>query len=586
MALKNLSESVKKNKFIIFTFAVSVWTSFSLCFLFFDFDSASQLILLLAVGLFFIYKPILNKINEIKNVPVKILSFFTAMVLTITLTMIGGVEKTFDEFLSSGTNMLIFYVSVLGVAVFLGSLIVFTVDYLSTVDFKRFESDATPKTFFLIWGGMFLVWGIMYCCYYPGIITADSISQLYIANGISSWSNHHPVLHTLLISCLMKLGNQKPLVYMLFQMLAMSAIYSYCCYYMRKNNVYKGLWYATVCYFIGHPIHSYSSFTMVKDTLFSGFVLLMTICFYEIVSTKGECVKKFGFVFALLLCALLVMLFRNNGFVLVVLSAVVYPFFIRKNRIKVCTILFSAVIIYFLCTGFLYPALKIEQPSMAESLAIPLQQIARVIYEQKDLPKDITEYINTIIPKNDLINNYSPTTIDTLKFHDSFDISVISSDVVKFIKTWFAILLKYPMIYIEAYLMQTECLWNLCARAGLIENFYDSSYFTNLRMTPLFEPISGLIRSIVNVSQFSSFAFFTTPFWNVSGCYLVVWISFLVSLLKKKKSDLIVMLPVIGVWISLALAIPAALVGRYAYSVFACLPLILARVFSNRKKIE
>lgn len=565
---------------------LSVGTSFSVLFLFTDFEAYSQLVVFLAVGLYVVYKPMMSDFRKSNVVSVKILSCFLALLLAISLVLSGGIEKVFEKIYHVSTDSAVLCFSIVFLAVFLWFLIVYVVNVVTNLEFKRFESKTKKRTFFIIWGTMFLVWLFFYFCYYPGIITSDSISQLYITNGLSGWSNHHPVLHTLLIKVLMTAGGQSPVLYMLFQMLTMSAIYSYCCYYLRQRSVYKWLWYLSIGYFAFHPIHSYSSFTMTKDTLFSGMLLLFSLCLYEIVYTKGDCFKKTFFGVMLFASALLVMFFRNNGFLAILLSALAVPFLLKKVRIKSVGVLLAALTVYFLCTNFLYPALNIIQSSPAESLAIPIQQIARVVYEGRALPEDTVAYINSIIPIEDLVSNYSSGSVDGLKFHENFDISVISSDMMRFIKVWAEILIQYPVTYFEAYFLQTESLWNLCVHEGLIENFYDSTFFTTLRMTPLFEPVSGMVRSFIDVSQFSSFGFITTPFWNVAVCYLVFCMGYLISLNKKQKSNLLIILPVVGVWLSLALAIPASLVGRYALSAFACLPLILASVSIPNKEKE
>ena len=51
-----------------------------------------------------------------------------------------------------------------------------------------------------------LVWGIFFLAYYPGIYTNDSFWQLQQALGDSALSNHHPVLHTLIMRGILWLG--------------------------------------------------------------------------------------------------------------------------------------------------------------------------------------------------------------------------------------------------------------------------------------------------------------------------------------------------------------------------------------------
>ncbi len=569
----------KKTVEVLTTAVLSVWSSFSVVFLFLGFEAYSQFVLFIGICMYPLYKILLNHFQHFENKAVKLLGCPVAFLLSASVALTSGVEKFFDSFESSKIALPAFAIAVSGIAVLLWQAMIWFVG--KAADFERATLERMPskKMFFLGWAIMLLIWLAFYTCYYPGIITPDSIGQINIAYGKQLWSNHHPVAHTLLIELFMKLGNNNPLLYMLFQMIFMTGTFSYCCYYMWQKKAPGWVVVLSAAFFALHPIHAYSGFTMVKDTLFSGFVLLFSLCLCEVVLSKGECVKKLSFLLFLCLSTLGVLFFRNNGFMAVLFSAVFVLVFVNKFRIRICGVLVSCLALFFAVTTLLYPALNIAQSSLAESLAIPIQQIARVIYENKELDAETLSYINSIIPLSDLRESYLSTTVDVLKFHDNFDINVISSDMTRFLKVWASILIKYPLTYIEAYLLQTRCLWDLGVHAGLIENFYNSTTYTDLRMTPLLGPIAGIIQTVFNISQFSSYAFITTPFWNIAICYVVVCICSLVNIAKKQKERVLISLPVIAVWLSLAIAIPAALVGRYSYSVFTCLPLIVGSCF-------
>jgi hypothetical protein len=104
----------------------------------------------------------------------------------------------------------------------------------------------SKRYFFVLWGGVFLVWLVFYFCEYPGIFTSDTVSQLLQATGQAPLSNWHPVVHTMFIRLTVDvIGRGSLLPYMLLQMATLSAVVAYALWWIYTRSHANGaLWVA------------------------------------------------------------------------------------------------------------------------------------------------------------------------------------------------------------------------------------------------------------------------------------------------------------------------------------------------------
>ena len=125
---------------------------------------------------------------------------------------------------------------------------------LSALQSKIFSDNITSLLFVALL--IFLSWLPIFLQYYPGVVTNDSLNQIYQGVGEHQLTSHHPVIHTLIIGACMRLGilirdcNLGIAIYSIFQMIAMSTIFSYSLFYMARKKVpvlYRAL---TLLYFM------------------------------------------------------------------------------------------------------------------------------------------------------------------------------------------------------------------------------------------------------------------------------------------------------------------------------------------------
>ena len=119
--------------------------------------------------------------------------------------------------------------------------------------------------------------------FFPGPTSYDAYQQLLQVIGFTGYSNHHPLLHTLIIKLFYSIGTaitQKQIMgvafYVIFQMITVAFAYSYLIYTLYKNNINKILVIITWAFFFLYPINAIYSITIWKDILFSSAVVLFS----------------------------------------------------------------------------------------------------------------------------------------------------------------------------------------------------------------------------------------------------------------------------------------------------------------------
>ena len=98
------------------------------------------------------------------------------------------------------------------------------------------------KLFFIVWLFIFLCWLPAFLLLYPGVLSYDAISQTQSALTVIN-SNHHPFLHTWLLSVFMKFGYNRfgayehgVAIYSVLQMIVLSYALTRLSFLLKKKN--------------------------------------------------------------------------------------------------------------------------------------------------------------------------------------------------------------------------------------------------------------------------------------------------------------------------------------------------------------
>lgn len=422
---------------------------------------------------------------------------------------------------------------------------------------------------------------IIFFCFYPGILTPDSFSSLeQILSG--SYSNHHPFWYTMWVKLLFYpvYSTTRNLstgiaAYSIVQILIQSAVFTYVIRVIYRLTESIKLTYLFSAFYILYPVSIMYASTMWKDIPHSLSVLVFSVVLAEIIIKKRSSPK---YLIILFISGLIVGTFRSNGLIALILT--ILGVLIWKSTRKLIFPLIAALITSIIATGPVLHIFGVEPNEYIEKFSIPVQQISRVIHDNRDLTEDQTKLIESFISIDTVKNSYSDYISDPIKFQlNSTEHSCrLAANQKKLLKLYIDLGIQYPDEYINAWIDQTKGYWNggyhyWIWSSGLDEN----SAVGQIRQNGL----SNIGKIIIQLEDV-----FRWPFLNLFfsiGLWVWIFLYLMINLLSKKQPLLICFLPVLGIWCSLLVATPVFCEYRYIYSLFICMPLFLAVKFTNTR---
>ncbi len=417
----------------------------------------------------------------------------------------------------------------------------------------------------------------------PAYLTPDSLYQIQqLQTGV--YTNHHPFYHTQLIKLFYDLGyhltgnvNQAIAFYTVFQNILFAAIFAYVIttIYQVTNSCNKTLLalllYALVPYF-----RVYTN-TVWKDVVFAAAV---TVFITSLLRARSQIGSPLPNHLLLLLSSIAFCVWRSNGLIAFMLIFLIYAIlFFRSNKKIIVTLALSLLVSLLL----LFPILQylgVKPVDRIESLSIPAQQIARVIYDDKTLSEEDLAYLNQIIDTSQIKTTYKTWLSDPIKtlVRQRGGNEVINEDPARALNLWLRLGLQYPGEYIKAWVDQTVGYWNAgyiywVFPNGISEN---TQGFTRAHNFPFLEDLAKAAHR-----QFQSNEILALP--ASIGLMFWIYLSLAVfSLLARRKSYL-ECLPLLAITLTLLIATPVYSEFRYAYVQFTAAPLLLLTANHSRE---
>lgn len=347
-----------------------------------------------------------------------------------------------------------------------------------------------PFLFSLIF--ILICWLPYIISFYPSILSPDpsfQIKQYFkIPNKYSTYvvlldpnvliTNHHPVIHTLLLGTCVKIGkiinnvNLGFFIYSLIQTLILSSVLAYTIKFMNDLKLNKKyLLFALIVYsFV--PIFPFYAMSAVKDVIFGSLIILYIITIYKLIKCDDIKIKN---IIKIIILLILIILFRNNGIHVIVLSFPFLFFIDKKIRKKIKLILIFLVIIIFNYSynNIILPYFKITPTSVREMLSIPFQQTARYVkYHDREVTKEEKKAIDKLLNYDTLAKRYKSDISDPVK--NEFNRYYKKEDLNKYFRVWFKEFTKHPITYIEATIDNTYgYFYPLKTRWFIYYKYYD-----------------------------------------------------------------------------------------------------------------
>jgi hypothetical protein len=431
-----------------------------------------------------------------------------------------------------------------------------------------------PVFFFISWAIILISWLPYLLAFYPGGIVGDGSVTLKEAMVPGFPKTNHWVIFVILVfKFYLWLGskisadiNVAVFLYVLTQYIFFSAVCAFVAYKLRKKQAPLFFSWGTVfMYAVSGFFASYAT-ALWKDAVFSAFIVLLILMLFDL---KEDGKITVGYAVKLGLIELFLCFWRNNGLHILLITLVFLLIILRKKAL----LLMIPSIIVILCTliiqGPVYNALGVKKDTVIQSFSVPVQQIAAVIGEGKELSAEQKEVLFNIIPEETWKEEYSPALSDDLK--NSSNQEYLNAHKKEFLIVWAQLLIPNFPTYVKAYMMQTLGFWQPGVSRGEyydywvgIQDIFDDGYVN----TDYVNKLTGLhIQD--NLKNMMKFIPSGTIVW-------LMWFSVALIINQRKdvKKRLIVFLPLIACWGIIMLATPIAYAYRYIFMIPLAFPVI------------
>lgn len=343
----------------------------------------------------------------------------------------------------------------------------------------------SKKPFLKSFGILLLAYSPVIILSYPGNLCWDVIGQIEQVIFQTGYSAHHPLLHTLLAGGLTKLGSvvfgsyeAGLFLYIWVQTIMLAAAMAATIVVLAKRKADFKVLLCILLLYIVTPIYSNLTSTAIKDVPFAAAVLGYLICYALLLETP-QLIKRRKFVLGFVGLQIAVILLRNNGLPLVLLSGLGgflishKKYNLREKIQSLITFFGAAVIIGSLCSMLLLQVCNGVSGSKGEMLSIFFQQTARYLQLYKtELQVEEKQAIEAVLGDvNEVAARYDPDISDPVKALFKKDAS--TAELVDYLRVWLKGFFKHPAVYFEAFLAH---VYGLFSPAIANEIRYETQY--------------------------------------------------------------------------------------------------------------
>ena len=443
---------------------------------------------------------------------------------------------------------------------------------------EKAERKHPVRVFLLVFGSIAVI-DLMYLLFalYPGVLTTDSFSTIAQIIGQQEYNNIMPYWHTVTVGVFVKLGlsvfgdmNAAVALFHAAQILFMAACMGFVITTLYQIGVPLIGLAAVYAVYGFMPYNIVYSVTLWKDIPFAGAAVLFVTAFYRLLKNVGKS-KVLNYAL-FVIGALGFSLWRTNGWYAFLVTVLVMFFLLRKSHRKLLIIMAVVLVLCWVLINPVLDAMAVEETNFVEAFAVPMQQIARVIANGRELTGEETQLLSEIFWMDKIGQLYDPLTVDPVKFetfrYDQVD--YILEHLGEYVKLYFRIGARYPGDYLKAWIDETKGYWNggysfwtYTLKMG--ENQYGiwRSGGDNI-IARLFAAAFRYIEKPEILQFATSIGLYV---WGLAACFGVN--------LLKKRNEFLLAIPILVLILGLWLGTPVYAEFRYAYPLILTLPLLL-----------
>ena len=312
---------------------------------------------------------------------------------------------------------------------------------------------------------IFLCWLPFAVIRYPAGIESDAYHQIMMVEGDYPFSQSWPVVSTLFFGYVYKLGkfifnsNDIGIFFtVIVQMTICDLCFSRSIITQKKLEVIRGWQFLSLVAYSFFTIYPRYLTSLVKDALYSSFVVLFVSYLAEILLIKSEDKKRASKeLFFLLLSGVCVCVFRKNGVFILIGCLIGSIIILLRTKIdedkncytKIAVNLSASIAVYFAISFCITNVAMIPQAPISAVLSIPFQQTARYLINYgNEVTETEIEAINKVSNDKELKAGYNPKLSDgTIWSYHGKD----NQELMDYIfNAWMPQFFKHPIVYIEA----------------------------------------------------------------------------------------------------------------------------------------
>ena len=444
---------------------------------------------------------------------------------------------------------------------------------------KHIDRCKSGSVFAAVFGSLSLIYLInLFFVVYPGSVTSDAlwqIDQIHYGN----YSVHHPFWHTMCIKACMTLGyalfhdaNAAAAAYNAIQSLCSAACFAYAITTLYQRRICKGWIWLIYAMFAFLPHHITYSATMWKDVPFGLCMLVVVVSMFRIMRNVGRS-RILSYVL-FLIGGIGASVFRTNGWYALAAAFLILILFFRKRCRELLIPWVAVLIIGWVMIGPAMDWLNVQKNNFLEGLSVPMQQVARVIVEDCQLTEEETAMLEKVLDLDRVREVYWAQCCDPVKEvirdEDPARLEYLMAHQEDYLKLWLQLGMKYPGVYLEAWVEETKGYWN-----GGYDYYIYALYVQPNNYGMYMVEQDNLIHDLVKA--YFTFTRETVFFQPLQSIGLNIWVlSFLCFLnMAWGRKEFLLTMPVVAVVFTLWLTTPVFSEFRYAYCIFTTLPFIL-----------
>lgn len=220
-------------------------------------------------------------------------------------------------------------------------------------------------------------------------------------------------------------------------------------------------------------------------------------------------------------------------------------------------------------------SLQVTPPDMVESLSIPIQQVAAVLCNDRELSEEQKKLIENVIDTTYIKELYNPTFADNIKeLVRAGNQDYLVRHKWEYLKLWAAIGCTYPIDYLKAYINQTYGYWYPDSFYPVAEGEGISATKLGVSHTPL---IGGpvVVKAKEIALKLGSMVPIYSLLWSMGIAFWLFLFCIVNVLVRYEKQKLIYYLPSFAVYLTVIVATPVATDFRYVYFMVFSIPFYL-----------